>query len=294
MTDLVQIEVTVKLAASSRLPPSKPGDMHWVTAGVAQELIDTNTCRYVRGGNVSATPEEGPAQRSKGWPIDRFSVVERKWSGQPAVIIGGGPSVTPEVVNSIRGRARVIAINNSYLLAPWADLVYFADADWWEWHTAGIATAGLAKEEVAKRFAEFAGQKVSIFGTGMRIKDPRVHMMRISERRRGLSSNPRELVTGGNSGYQSINFAWLAGADPILLLGYDMSYANNGKKTHWHGGHPARYAEQAYFDYAKKFASIVDDLKGTRVINCTPGSRLEAFPRGEIESILSHTRAAMV
>lgn len=290
---MVQIKVLVKLASSSRIPPSRPGDMHWVTEGVAQELIDTNTCSYITGGNVPhPAPEDGPVQRSVGWPIDRFSSVERKWSGEPVVIIGGGPSVTREAVDAVRGKARVIAINNSYLLAPWADVLYFADSVWWEWHSKGVATAGLSKEEVAQRFAEFKGQKVSIFGTGMRISDPRVHMMRVSNQRRGLSKNPRELVTGGNSGYQSINLAWLAGADPILLLGYNMSFPQG--RSHWHGGHPAKFDEQSYFEYAKKFASIPADLNGVRVINCTPGSKLEAFPRGELESILSHPRTAVV
>lgn len=291
----VQIEVLKKLSASKYCPPSKPGAAHWVTEAAARHLIEHGVARYLSGGIVGNAPEEaGPLKRSPGWPIDRFSFVERKWLGDTVVCFGGGPSLTVEDIELVRqSGARTIAINDTYLLAPWADLVYFADFDWWEWHTAGIAKPklGLSKEEVAERFAKFAGQKVSIFGTGMRITDPKVHMLRVAEHR-GLSRNPQRLVTGGNSGYQAINLAVLAGAAQILLLGYNMSYP--GGSTHWHGGHPKRHDEASYFSYAKKFERMRGELGAVKVINCTINSKLEAFPRGELASLLPHPREAVV
>jgi enoyl-CoA hydratase/carnithine racemase len=106
---------------------------------------------------------------------------------------------------------------------------------------------------------------------------------------RGISESPNAIATGSNSGYQAINIAVLAGAKRILLLGYDMKFAA-GKKSHWHGGHPLQMPEGAYTRYARKFKTMLPQLErlGVAVINCTPGSAIDAFPRGDIASLLSH------
>lgn len=147
---------------------------------------------------------------------------------------------------------------------------------------------GLSKEEVSKRFKEFPGIKVTIENTGRMIKDARVHMLHNSGRE-GLCEEPNGLNTGSNSGYQVVNFAALAGAKRVLLLGYDMKFP--GGKSHWHGGHPVKHPEAAYSRYARNFKTMVPQLAkmGCEVINCTPDSAIDAFPRGEIESVLAHT-----
>jgi len=38
-----------------------------------------------------------------------------------------------------RGKVRCIIINDAYLLAPFADILYFADSHWWKWQTTGTA-----------------------------------------------------------------------------------------------------------------------------------------------------------
>ncbi|MBC7282566.1 hypothetical protein [Hoeflea sp.] len=42
------------------------------------------------------------------------------------------------------------------------------------------------------------------------------------------------LGSGGNSGFQAVNLAAVAGANRIVLTGFDMSVDNG---THWHGDH---------------------------------------------------------
>ena len=212
-------------------------------------------------------------RRADGFPIDRFAVIERAWEGQTVVCIGGGPSVTPSAVDSIRGRARVIAINNAYILAPWAEMCYFADTRWWEWH------------QNQPVFKSFAGHKVTIENTGLLIKDEAVFMLHNLNNEQ-LSESPNGIHTGSNGGYQAVNIAVLSGAKRIILLGYDMRFP--GGKSHWHGGHPVKNPADHYTMYAGKFATMLPQLKrlGVEVINATPGSAIKCFPFMDLNEAL--------
>lgn len=169
----------------------------------------------------------------------------------------------------------MIAVNNSYALAPWAEISYFADFRWWEWHHARA------------EFKAFPGEKVTIENTGMLIRDERVHMLH-NLGTEGLSEKPNGLHTGCNGGYQAINIATLAGAKKIILLGYDMHYPNG--RSHWHAGHPTKVPEQHYTgNYARMFDTITAQLKriGVLVVNASIGSRLKTFPIVPLETALA-------
>lgn len=279
----VQLIVEKRVASCNYFDGSrKPGDAVWVDEKHARELLESGVCRWPEGQASLPTDGLAPMRRAAGWPHDRFAVVDPVWKGETVVCIGGGPSVTQEAVNLTRGRARVVVINNSYLLAPWADVCYFADARWWGWH----------KDK--PEFIAFGGQKVTIENTGNLVSDDNVFVLQNANMRGatvGLSEKTNAVVTGSNGGYQAIQIAVHAGAKRILLLGYDMRYGP-GNKSHWHGGHPERMPERAYADYARKFSTMVPQLQrlGIEVINCTPGSLIDAFPRGDIASLLPPAR----
>ena len=104
----------------------------------------------------------------------------------------------------------------------------------------------------------------------------------------GLSSDPTLLHTGGNSGYQAVNLAVLLGAKRILLLGYDMKHGPNGEK-HWHEDHSANNPPPAQLaDWVKIYATMLPDLEkaGVVVVNCTPESALDCFPKAKLEEVL--------
>ena len=168
--------------------------------------------------------------------------------------------------------------------------MYFADSRWWHWHAkAGWPKGhklplGLAAAEVQKRFAEFTGEKVTIENTGMMIPDPAIHMLHNHSARGvgvsgngGLSEEPNALCTGANGGYQQVNFATLAGAAKVLLIGYDMHFP--GGRSHFHGGHPVKVPEDKYAQYAGYYKSMLPALArlGCEVVNCSPGSRITCF-----------------
>ena len=173
----------------------------------------------------------------------------------------------------LHGR-RVIAINKSFLLAPWADVLYFADRSWWVAHR-------------AEALACFAGRRVSI-GT---CEDGILRLR--SKGRCGLEMDPSGVRHGSNSGYQAINLAFHFGVSRIVLLGYDMHV--DGARTHWHAGYPGHTAESQEHSlrdvFLPCFSTLVGPLAaaGVEVINCTPGSALTCWPSRALAEVLAET-----
>lgn len=245
---------------------------------------------------------------------DRFSTVLRKWEGQTVVLIAGGASVTPEQVEFVRqhhydrpltdhleyggpnGTVRTVVVNDAYLLAPWADVLYAADSRWWDWHAKGIAKPklNLTADQVRERFEAFQGERCSIQYSGSNIKDDRVHLLKnmtfpLPDHSLGLSLDPERLVTGRNSGFQAINLIVLAGAKRILLLGID-GRLNEKDESHFHGGHPSPTPWSLFFEQMRKtFAAAETPLKeaGVEVLNCSPGTAIDHFRKISLERALS-------
>lgn len=190
------------------------------------------------------------------------------WPGETVAVIGGGKSLTPAQVNACRGRVRVIAINDAYRLAPWADVLWFCDRKWFDWHRAGVMA--------------FTGQVATLENYDLRAVLPRLWCLH-NVGQTGLYAERWGVMTGGNSGYQAINLAVHLGVRRILLLGFDM------KPGHWFGDHPRPTPPHVYAGtMLPKFPTLVEPLKkrGVEVINCTPGSALDVFPKANLASCL--------
>lgn len=205
-------------------------------------------------------------------PIVRYVSVPRLWPGETAVLIGGGPSLTPEDVTYVRGKARVIAINDAYRLAPWADVLYACDATWWRWHQGAPSFTGL-KYTLDRGSAGFAGVQ-SLRNTG----------------RDGLELKPTGLRIGKNSGYQAINLAVHLGATRLVLLGYDMQ--PHGDRDHWFGAHP-QTTRSPYIQFISCFNRLAPILQahGITVVNCSPRTALTCFPRAALRDALPDAMA---
>lgn len=226
----------------------------------------------------------------------RFSEVSPEWRGETVTLIGGGTSLTKEQVKLVAlahadHRTKCIAINDAYHLAPWADVLYAADARWYWWQQHGKASAGLgiSPECVRRNWTSFGGQKCSIESSNM-VSDESVHFLRNlhgSAHGVGLSCDPRSLVTGRNSGFQALNLAVLAGAKRIVLLGFDGGKAKDGR-SHWFGDHPEATpdAVYSYFRQAMSAAENAMNDLGVEVLNCSPGSMIDSFPKHEIGAVL--------
>jgi hypothetical protein len=203
--------------------------------------------------------------------------VAKLWPGDTVVCLASGPSLTKGDVDLVRGKAKVIAINASYALAPWADALYCADVHPFKWYW-NSGPKGF--ERVSMR--EFAGLKfsvspeagkwsgVSIVGRG---------------REDSLSLDPKRVCLGRNSGYQAINLAVLLGAVRVVLLGYDMQVATDGRK-HFFGDHPDK-RRSPYPTFRQSFNSLVKPLKaaGVDVVNCSRHTSVTAFRRQSLNEV---------
>ncbi len=200
-----------------------------------------------------------------------MTTVPKLWPESTVICIASGPSLTDADVEACRG-SRVIVVNDNYRKAPWADVLYAADKEWWLEHHGVPSFQGL-KYAVAEKHPTRPA-----WPNGVQVLRNTGEV--------GLESDPTGLRTGWNSGYQAINLAVHLGAKRILLLGYDMQRGPDGR-THWFGHHclDNLRRESLYVDFLKRFPTLVNPLQaiGVDVINCSRATALRCFPQMPIE-----------
>ena len=203
-----------------------------------------------------------------------YWTVAPEWKGETVAILGGGPSLAPGDVNSLHGRMRVIAVNNAYRLAPWADLVYFSDECWYDWH----------RNE--KAFRRFGGWKVALANARTFARDPSIRILQ-NYGNNGFCDIADGVMTGRSSGYQAINLAAHLGVSRIILLGFDMRAVAG--RTHWHMAHQRPTPPEDFGNVMlPQFANLVEPLRarGIEVLNATLGSAITCFPRVTLDEAL--------
>lgn len=178
-----------------------------------------------------------------------------------AVIIASGPSLTAEQVNHAKGKAFVIVVNNSYQLAPWADLLYACDEEWWDYYRPEFSGLKYTiNENAAKKY------NLNLIGHNTNIK---------------FSTDKNLIATNCNSGFQAINLAYHLGFRNLYLLGFD--YKKTGE--HWHGRHPGAMDK---FPNMNRWVTKISkakpemDAAGLKIINCSPDSAIECFEKRPI------------
>lgn len=260
-----------------------PKHLEWLRLGMAEAVKTREVEVALLPSAVEQTVARRRAARAKGGKTRASMPLEADMRGVPilcpggtVVCIGGGPSLTQADVDVCRGKATVIAINDAYRLAPWADVLYACDAKWWGWHPEAAAHRGL-KFGLGIAGATFPEGVVALERTGDL----------------GLEINPTGVRTGRNSGFQAINVAVHLGATRVLLVGYDMQPSSSGK-SHWFGEHRDG-VRPPLESFIPQFASLLHPLQqlGVEVLNCTPGSALQCFPAMDLRTALSQRRKAV-
>ena len=94
---------------------------------------------------------------------------------------------------------------------------------------------------------------------------------------------------GGNSGAGAVLLAGYYGAKKIALLGCDGKYDAN-KKRHWHGDHKKGLGNAVsvpkFADQFKEAASFLEKTGAPLVINCSPDSAIDFWPKMTISEAL--------
>jgi|TARA_Y100000310_G_scaffold335800_2_gene418738 hypothetical protein len=240
-----------------------PGDYQvGVVADLANAVVTQECAKIALAEGWAVSNEQGPGE----WPP-----VPQLWKGETVCILGSGPSAKAADADYVHGKARLIVVNNAFRLAPWADLLYACDFNWWQEYK-NPRDGGLS-------WVDFEGLLVS--------QDARaVDALRVpSEDKPGLSLDPLRIHQGANGGYQALNLAVLLGASRVLLLGFDM------KGAHFHQDHPSGLNnpdQQHYARWMENYQTTLPDLKraGVEVINCTWGSALKCYPKKRLKQSL--------
>jgi hypothetical protein len=160
----------------------------------------------------------------------------------------------------------VIVVNDNYKLAPWADVLYAADPDWWDLHQGVHSFKGL-------RLTQDAGAA----------RRWRLNYIESIDRQ-GFSLEPGRIHRGDNSGFQAVNIAVLASCSPIVLLGFDMKM---GAKRHWFGDHPGALNKASPYQlFASAFNEAAQRHPDLEILNATRETALECYPRVKLREVI--------
>lgn len=210
----------------------------------------------------------------------RLVHADRRWAGR-CIVAASGPSLTEEAAALCRGE-HVIAVNDAYRRLPWADVLYACDLAWWRHHE---FCTGFAGERWTTHSLSPKNDKRTIDDAlGLRIIE--------GADGQGFSRDLARIHYASNSGFQAVNLALLFGADPVVLVGFDMREVD--RKRHFFGSHPAPLRDgHSFAPWIAGFARAADLLgKFPRIINATPGSALTCFPMMPLAAALTQAGQA--
>lgn len=193
------------------------------------------------------------------------SVVPRPWwpdwRGQTVVIAASGPSQRAEDLELARGRAKVIAVNRTWMLCPWADVLYSGDPRFWRDYDT----------------SKFRGLKV----VGCRQNGEDSVPEKLGETEDVKAWLPTGDVWLHTSGTQAVIYAARWGASRVLLTGFDMAGG------HWHEDHN----QHLDVDWPKHIAGLAGvaaglGAMGCEVLNCSRSPAVNFCPASDLGEAL--------
>jgi len=187
-----------------------------------------------------------------------------RWRGRTVACAASGPSISAEDLQLVRSAGvPLICVNNTWRLAPWADMVVAMDTAWWK-HYGAELQAGFAGERVG-----YTSQAPK-FGAGYTVHGTMLHSF-------------------GNSGALAVAVAVRGRAERVLLLGFDCLPREDGQ-MHWHGNHPAPLSNphMSINRWPQQFERVAKHAREQRVavINCSRRTALKCFERQTLEEAL--------
>lgn len=208
----------------------------------------------------------------------RFGSVKRDWSGQGCFLVCGGDSLSGFDFERIRAPGvRVVVVNSSYLVVPWADALVFGD---WKWFDDFKGNGHAQRPELWK----FAGEKIA----AAKVIDERLTVIRRIAHN-GISDNCQLLMAGATTVSTALNFLWLKRVRWVGVLGLDGKPGQDGRLWH-HEPHPAAWPriENCFRVHGYELAKVAKQMaeRGVEVFNCNPDSAHRMFPFASPEQLL--------
>lgn len=225
-----------------------------------------------------------------------MNTIPRRYEGETVVVVATGPSLTQQQADYI-GEARrlskckVLTINNSFLLCPFADIHVACNDNWWDYYWNHPMLSAMKAEKWTRYKHQAEKYNINYIDS---VDEP------------GLSKNQNLVHINKGSGPMAINFATLYGFSKIILVGHDMSFAedyNGNTKNpgstprHFFGEYPevmqhfprstqSIAPDGTIIGLIQAYSGMIDDLSDLDVVNCTPGSKLPSFRLSPLETEL--------
>lgn len=231
-----------------------------------------------------STHQQALSKRQEREALHRATDVSNRlrpgeWTGKPCFIIGGGPSLR-DVDTSLFDEFKTLGCNMAFLWSP--DVVLAMDARVFEIGT-GMPEWAACRDSI-KITSQSAADRVESFG-------PNAYTIKFGSMLKDWPSRFEDgLPPSSNTGASAIAIADVLGADPIFLLGFDLS-GEDGVSANWHDAYPEKWKsnELVYDRFRTSFLRVFDSCNA-RVVNCNPESELRLFPLCTIEEALALAR----
>jgi hypothetical protein len=153
----------------------------------------------------------------------------------------------------------VIAVNSSYIIAPWADYLFAMDNCFW----------AVKSRDIKEIFKGAAFTSSTTY------------------RGDGVEFVP--CLNPGNSGAGAIGFAHYLGVEKIILLGYDCKYGEKGKRHFFGDHHPKMNGNAGSISaWPGQFAQLARKLmRDCVILNASRVTALKCFPTTDLETTLN-------
>lgn len=215
---------------------------------------------------------------------------EPVFKGETVFCVASGPSLTQALADKLKGR-RVIVVNSSCMLAPWADVLFFTDSGWYDARKELVENwPGLIVTMSRQAKRELPGKVKRVKSIGDPTFPPRLP---------GPAKTPGfpppgsvEIQQGRTSGHTAVSLAIALGAVRVPLVGYDMQVVNG--REHFHSEYKGPRDLTLYEKEFKNSFNGWNDAaqnSGVSIINCTPGSAITEFPFADLDEVLTCARS---
>ena len=230
--------------------------------------------------------------------------VPRIWKNGECWIIGGGPSISEQfhipanVIEAVRAKRlplssfspymksihskHIIGVNMAFRLGTWVDFCFFGDDGWFRDNRSELAAFPGIKVSCAPMFSK---REFDYTSEGIK------YLAQDQSKLCGISDSPYTVSWNTNSGAAAISLAVHLGATKIVLLGFDMKM-NEAGQSHWHQEYQMDPGKRAVFPrHLRGFPPIAEEakMKGVRIINASPDSTIDVFPKMTVEAVLDES-----
>ena len=183
-----------------------------------------------------------------------------------AFVIASGPSVAADDLAFVKRQSGLkIAVNSSIFSAPWADICFAMDHVWWRTYHNQVKQLKCERWSSSVNCAQYGVQII---------------------RKNRMDAPVKQGVSGNNSGLQACRFAYIRGADEIILLGVDCKHHEG--RAHHHPDHPAPMTNATKPGKWGEHWKIVLERMDARVINTSPICELDCFEYADLRAACEH------